>query len=62
VCHNKYTAREKPGKKREKMFFKTETVFKVLATQAAAEKYVARWFANGGVRIEAINGKFFVVA
>lgn len=44
------------------MFFKTETVFKVLATQAAAEKYVARWFANGGVRIEAINGKFFVVA
>jgi hypothetical protein len=45
------------------MFFKSETVYKVLATRTAAERYVSRWFAGRtDVRIELINEKFFVVS
>lgn len=44
------------------MFFKTETIFKVLATRTAADRYMARWFANrSDIRIEMIDGKFFLV-
>lgn len=44
------------------MFFKTGTVYKVTTTRKAADAYLARWFANGGARIEIVGDRFFVVA
>lgn len=41
----------------------TATIFNTFKTQKGAENYIAKHLANvSGIRIENINGRFFVVA
>jgi hypothetical protein len=44
------------------MFFKSDTIFKVLLTRKGAENYIARHFAGRfDITIQEIDNKFFVV-
>lgn len=43
------------------MFFKESTVYKAYSTEAAAAKYLARFFANGGAKVEKVGNLFMVV-
>jgi hypothetical protein len=48
---------------REKMFFKTNTVYKAYATERAAQAYKAKFFAtNDKIRVEFCGGVWMVIA